>query len=282
MNAHFDNVREDEVVWRYMRLETLLLLLHRNAVFLPTLAKLTADEPNEGQLPRRAKPTEAETEQLESISWWLEAKANPPELIEGRGEDRRVRLLRETWLRELSKRRLIWCWHSATEESMAQWQIYAQRGVAIRSTALAVAQALYHAVESPILALKARYCEPPAGENLLTRPYSWKRPSFKHESEVRFVLRSQLIEGGLVLPDVPTDFIDDIVVSPLCIGDEACAVTDALSHYFRGKSKAPRIFQSEQLTAPTKALLFQELLKRPNHLAVRDTEDGVPELLKKL
>lgn len=282
MNVHFDNVRQDEIVWRYMRLETLLLLLHRSAVFLPTLSKLTADEPNEGQLPRRALPTEAEVEQLEAISCWLEAKANSPELLKGLVGNQRVLVLREIWLRELSKRRLVWCWQSATAESMAQWQIFAQRGVAIRSTASAVAGALYHAVESPILVLKARYCEPPAGENLLSRPFSWKRDSFIHESEVRFVLRCQAIERGLCLSVIPTDFIDDIVVSPFCLLDEACAVTDALTHYFRGKSKTPRIYQSSQRTAPTKALLFKELLKEPNGSAVRDAEDGIPELLRLL
>ncbi len=273
----------DEVVWRYMRLETLLLLLHRNTVFLPTLAKLTADEPNEGQLPRRVTPTKDELDFLESVSSWLEAQpTNSPQLTEGLRGDRRVLVLRELWLRELSKRRLIWCWHSSTEESMAQWKIYAQHGVAICSTVLAVTEALYHAVESPILALKARYSEPSAGEDLLARPYSWKRSSFKHESEVRFVLRSQPIESGLTLSDVPTDFIDDIVVSPLCLPSEAFAVIDALTHYFRGKSKTPRIFQSSQGTAPTNALLFPELLKETDSAAVWAPENDIPEQLRHL
>jgi hypothetical protein len=201
------------------------------------------------------------------------------------GENRH-RVLREIWLQELAKRRLVWCWHAAKGESMAQWQIYAHKGVAIRSTPAAVVEALGDAGAHCVQAFVVRYLpdsECPSGEHLLTRPYSFKRDSFGYENEIRFVMSIPSLEGqkGLCLSGIDTDFIEEIVVSPFCIQDEAYTLVELLRGFFRKKGKVPLIRCSEQRSAPTTSTFLKELLKTPDNSALEASEAGIPELLRR-
>jgi hypothetical protein len=52
------------------------------------------------------------------------------------------KLLTEIWLKELAKRRCVWCWNPSTEQIYAMWKLYGVRGVAVLSTVGSVQGAL--------------------------------------------------------------------------------------------------------------------------------------------
>jgi hypothetical protein len=276
----------NQPIWRYMRLETLLRLLHAGTIFLPTLATLKSDDPNEGEIVRRASPQDSEVEQLELESPWLIQQANAfeRELVTG---EFRTRVLREIWLRELSKRRLVWCWHAAGSESMAQWQIYAHKGVAIRSTPAAVVEALQAANVFRPQPFVVRYLsdsEHPSSEQALNRPFIFKRASYGFEKEIRFVMMCRSLEQqkGVNLSGVLTDFIEEIVVSPFCVEDEAYDLAELLRRFFPKKERPPLIHRSSQRSSPTTSTFLDELLDLPDELAIEAAEANVPSLFRQL
>jgi len=272
-------------IWRYMRLETLLRLLREGRIFLPTLATLKQGDPGEGEIVRRANLQRSDINQLEQNSEWLVLQATTLEKKQLEGE-LRGSALREIWLRELAKRRLVWCWHAAKAESMAQWQIYAHKGVAIRSTPAAVLETLQAANAFP-KPFGVRYLADGKQQSLrqgLNRPFLFKRFSFRFEREVRFVMSCRSLEQhkGVCLPGVSTNFIHEIVVSPFCLADEADAVVETLRVFFQKSAPLPPIRHSEQRTAPTKSTFLDELLDSPDESVIDAGEADIPSLFHQL
>ena len=134
-------------LWRYMRLSAFFALLDGYA-FFPAVRHLHGGDPMEGEPVCDVPAIIAEfcKTDLAAINQWLTGKAKTWEkrhLDDKRcGAGFRSRLAVSIWVRELAKRRAVWCWHNAQHESAAMWSIYAQAGVAVMSTVAAICQAL--------------------------------------------------------------------------------------------------------------------------------------------
>lgn len=108
------------------------------------------------------------------------------------------------------------CWHLSEHESTAMWQVYARRGIAIRSTFGRLIDAIPKGVPgdgtNPVYVGSVQYMDyekatMPEGNSFW--PFVHKRLSFSHESEVRgviYAVGSKMItyEGfGIREPGVP-------------------------------------------------------------------------------
>lgn len=122
---------------------TFTLLLEGTA-FFPSVATLRSGDPLEGALAPEpvwliTKLHEVCGQNVDSLDEWLESNANPGEksLLELNRDDGflRTNLLAEVFVRELAKRRAVWCWFQSENESAAMWSIYANAGVAVKTYA---------------------------------------------------------------------------------------------------------------------------------------------------
>src|SRR6266849_472947 len=129
--THFGSPLDDNMpLWRYMKLNTLLLLLGGKA-FFPSVATLQSGDPLEGDLI------------LEEPDWWLMGSLDdlPPQesgqifgwlgkklsnLHQELSKDDplwKAKLLTDVYLGELAKRRAVWCSFHAVHESAAMWSV---------------------------------------------------------------------------------------------------------------------------------------------------------------
>lgn len=99
------------------------------------------------------------------------------------------------------------CWHSNVHESAAMWKLYltTNEGVAIRTT-LANAREAFAAAEADVYASSVRYIDfntdPVPLDNIFSRVV-YKRKSFEHEQEVRFIHWAPKFDQDVLLQDVP-------------------------------------------------------------------------------
>jgi hypothetical protein len=211
---------------RYVPVTT-LLLYRANKVFIPSLRLLQSSDPFESKLPEflfeggygQGFASHFKTQEafLISIAQSLGATIKPSRL-HTREE---WNVLARIWLRELARRRAVWCWNVFKEESNAMWQIYGAKGVAIFSTIGQVKSALAKAGPFRCLIAHVRYPIARrmilAGENAqptlrmiqeanLFRPYLFKHPGYRYEDEVRFVfgIHPDLIQEEAFLRTAPT------------------------------------------------------------------------------
>lgn len=198
---------ETAPLWRYIKLSTLLYLLKSKRSFLPKLGTLQQGDPFEGKfysdsLHARLDLIGEEKEKLEQwlrredgeTKAWEKNRSKKPKTLE------RPSYLPEPWelrLRELMKRRLVWCWYQSECECMAQWRIYGEFGVAIRSDVASVKSVLQPKGDRGKTAMvygRVHYLSPnqepspDLQERLAKHPYFIKHAAFAHEKEVRFVL----------------------------------------------------------------------------------------------
>jgi hypothetical protein len=119
-------------------------------VFIPTLECLTTGDRLESRIPRRFHSLQypkAMKQVLQGHEKWLEKVAIGKQMPIDSDDptDQRLGFLTETWLYQLGRRRLVWCWNRSTYEQHAMWRFYGQRGVAIHSTVGVVRRALAQA-----------------------------------------------------------------------------------------------------------------------------------------
>lgn len=221
-------------LWRYMKLSTFLYMLTKERVFIPRLSTLQNEDKFEGQVDLQdGQPTKSKREQALKTweAWFRRAKddggtTEPWEKSSGPS-------LSDLWLRELAKRRLVWCWHQSENESMAQWVIYGREaGVAIRSDVESVLRAFGSA---NVVFGEVQYVHPgrlpeEASPDLAWHPYFLKHGSYQHENEVRFVLAEdpEWSEKGRTIKISPGNLIQEIVISPLIQREEATATLYAV------------------------------------------------------
>jgi hypothetical protein len=163
----------------------------------------------------------------------------------------------EIWLRELALRRCVWCWYAERPESMAMWNNYGPHGVAIVSKIKDVRRAL--SLPDDALSSVGKVVYLPSGEGepdrnqisphkaRFSRPYYFKQEAYKYEQEIRFVVacepKSTGFEGGVLLKVDPKILINELVISPHVVGDEAHSIReslDSLDLLPRDRIKCPR------------------------------------------
>ncbi|MFN7649912.1 MAG: hypothetical protein ACK5UT_20645 [Acidobacteriota bacterium] len=164
-------------IWRYLTLPAYLDFLTRQALYFSSVESLHESDPWEGALwPQH------HTELRQALSLSPEAAKD----LSGHFE--RVH-------RPLT---FVCCWHQNEFESAAMWDLYSQReGVAIQSTLGSLTHSFPNLKEGHVRPVQ--YVEPDS-ENQAPINFT-KRPSFRHEQELR-------IQAVLVGPDLRGEYAD--------------------------------------------------------------------------
>lgn len=121
------------------------------------------------------------------------------------------RFVRDQKLREEV---FVSCWHGGEEESAAMWSLYSGRsGIAIKTTSDRLFASLL-GCDREIELAPIQYMA--MSQGLLSgRPWTVKRPSFRHEREIRAATRDPDGKNtGLPIPVTVDILIDEIHVSP--------------------------------------------------------------------
>jgi hypothetical protein len=228
-------IKESTPIVRYMKLETLLLMLDEGLVFIPSYETLSRGDRLETgilcDLPKRWKFWENWSDKTGS---WLEDFASvfrPLPSVKAKA----IQDVFRQYVDVLARTRCIWCWNKFRSFSNALWYIYGERGVAVTSTVGRVKASLVKAgvlrgIVAPIAYVNH---ERPRNSKLITqenifRPYLFKSIAYDYENEVRFVLGANWgpleEKGGLLIPIDAVDFIDNIEPSPHLQREEQSAV----------------------------------------------------------
>ena len=255
-------------LWRYMKLSTLLLLLEGKA-FFPSVATLRSGDPLEGLLPR---DTEAwlmgklrdlcGDRSADGVDKWLLSRATEweqkNENFKGADGWFNTPLFADLYVRELAKRRAIWCWFESEIESAGMWSIYGHNGMAVGTTLGALQKALPASFDfqaSRILyadrqpgSLDRFSPESKEGDYRIHRPHLIKGSEYKHEHEVRIVTHCAEWEKGAFVDDIDwSELISEIVISPLLPRPEAKAIESALKKHAWKKEWQPLVRRSSLL-----------------------------------
>jgi hypothetical protein len=146
------SIGEDTPIVRYMKLETLLLMLEGGYVFIPSYAKLGQNDPLEMNillnLPDRWKFWEKYADKLEPRFVRFRSDLIVNGIPAWHRHKTKAELVRSDfgyYVDHLAGNRCVWCWNKFRNFSYALWQIYGIRGVAVRSTVRLVKAALLKA-----------------------------------------------------------------------------------------------------------------------------------------
>jgi hypothetical protein len=221
-------IDENTKIVRYMKLETLLLLLFERRAFIPSHATLgTLDRSETGILFDLADRWRLWENWLPKIADRLDKFALARSKREGGGYGSLTggspgvssyREIFRKYVDQLAIERCIWCWNEFTNYSHALWQLYGNRGVAIKSTVGEVRNALIKAGVGRGIVAPIAYVDNANGEvpNVLTneenifRPYFLKSVAYEYEKEIRFVLaaRREIVrdKGGVLVTFKEADF----------------------------------------------------------------------------
>jgi hypothetical protein len=231
-------IDENAPLWRYMKASTFFAILDGWA-FFPSVATLRNDDKLEGSRVCH------ETELCESLDFegnpalfsWLQNHASKVEKIFLRSAEPEARseILADVYIRELAKRRAVWCWFQNESESAAMWSIYGHAGVAVRTDLKALNDALPGALNFQIA--KIHYCQRENPYRSVDRkfwllPHLVKGEEFSHEHEVRITTFCLDDEPGRTIQlSNPTGMIKEIVISPKIPFREAEALVSAITRY---------------------------------------------------
>ena len=253
-------------LWRYMKFSTCMLLLQGTA-FFPSVATLRAGDPLEGDLVPEPEWLMTKLHELCALNTnlleaWLEAKADDVESIflkHNRDDPAlRTKYLSEIYVRELAKRRAVWCWFQSLHESAAMWSLYANAGIAIRTSVGDLMDALPPSIDFQIAPIayvnrsassSLRYFNPEADTNqeLIARPHLIKGIEYEHEHEVRITTTCAPDEKGHLVKGIAVaNLVKEVVISPLLPFDEAKAVELVIRNHPWEKA-APSIRRSSIL-----------------------------------
>jgi hypothetical protein len=244
-----------QILVRYMKLSTLMLLLDGKA-FFPSVAKLQAGDRLEGALHMepfwffamlKELQGDAKTSELEK---WLEAKLDAEQKRNcqdsGTHAGYRLRLLSDEYIKQLASRRAVWCWvegEAEGGESAAMWSIHANAGIAVQTTWSALESALprtrrfcvgriRYAEQDP----SSQYALVPEDldeEPWIFRPHFVKLRGYHHEHEIRIATRCHPEEKGVLVRNIDSrKLIEVITVSPALPYHEAAAIKLWLEKHF--------------------------------------------------
>jgi hypothetical protein len=187
-------------LWRYMSLPQFLSILDKYALFFPSVAALSENDPYEGE-PTLAKFRNAEAQ--------------------GESELRKLRL-RSAVFKHIN---FFNCWHMNDSESDAMWKIYSHRseGVAIQSTVQRLKDC-FRSSSDDVYMGKIKYVDHNEFDgthdgSLSLSHYMFKRLAFQHEREVRVGTYRQDVrmeffdEHGLVRDQIGVR-AEDVLLSP--------------------------------------------------------------------
>jgi hypothetical protein len=225
-------------IWRYIKLSTLIYLLKEQRSFIPKLTTLQKDDPFEGRQSIYAGHQDFAclgAKLRKETLWLLRTKADGGTLANWEMQQGMQPSLAQIWMRELARRRVVWCWHESESECMGQWRIYGKEaGVAIRSDVGSVLRLLNGEGNNRDIAYgRIRYLVPnqpldieePSAKEMAWNPIFIKNTVFAHEKEVRFVLPDGPWDyPGYPIHTQPNEFVKKIILSPFFISSEGLAL----------------------------------------------------------
>ena len=148
--------------------------------------------------------------------------------------------------KELRRRVYLSCWHQNPGESLAMWNLYADKGIAVQTTVARLKDALDGFAEQTIYIGKVEYLDygkrGVRGDHELS-PFVHKRKSFTFEREVRALFGEPTTEKGDEKPvgksgfPVPIDMdalIERIYIAPTSKDWEFEAVRSLATKYQLG------------------------------------------------
>jgi hypothetical protein len=262
-------IDENTKIVRYMKLETLLLLLAKGWIFIPSHANLgRSDRLETGilfNLPDRWKFWKKWSPKIgERLDKFECARLNREHekmraskmrgslSVGGSYAASDIRPNLRKYVDELAAERCVWCWNEFRNYSNALWHLYGNRGVAITSTVEKVKAALVNAgvargIVAPITYINHEGRQVPEvlmKEENIFRPYLLKSIAYDYEKEIRFVLAAEreiLRENGGVLISInAATFIEGFRVSPHLQREEhsiAKSIVDELLKKARATNK---------------------------------------------
>lgn len=193
---YLDTPPDSTVIWRYRSFPQLLSLLEYGTLWFSRIDQFK--DPYEGSVTEHDAETRIQTHEA---------------LSESNYDEERLKKAGENWRKSLYAN----CWHERAIESASFWEIYSRRGqaVAIKSTVGSVLDSISigggpdsDGHVGGIEWGRVEYIDfetDRIGHNPLVRPF-FKRESFKHEEEVRFILHYTHVdetpeEENIVTPD---------------------------------------------------------------------------------
>ncbi len=206
-------------LWRYIRLSTLLLLLTKKRVFVPSIETLRKHDPTEASVLCGKTHSHFRNLDKESVEWLATLRKKGT-----RGDPLSI------WMAQIVQRRCAWCWHNAPIESMGLWHIYAKEGVAICTTPERLRRCLtpnkyFKAASIGSVEYHMRGTAVDGSDVTLLRPYMIKQKCYEYEKEVRVIFPvTRQHRGGLTLPFHPSELIEEIAISPYMPQSEAAAL----------------------------------------------------------
>jgi len=146
-------------------------------------------------------------------------------------------LLAEQYTRNLTRRRLGWCWFASELESSAMWSIYGGQGVAVRTNVQSLKDALPKTKQFSIDRVRyidRRPCSHRSlgaiagrSPDLWLRPHLLKAAEYEHENEVRVTGFCPDDVSGLMITGIDSQLlVRDVVISPLFPAAEAEAIRE--------------------------------------------------------
>jgi hypothetical protein len=260
-------IADDTKIVRYMKLETLLLLLFERRAFIPSHATLgSLDRLETGILfdhPDQWKFWENWAPKIEKRMFDFAriagGRGNFSRLTVGGGsyDVSNVRGISRRYVDELAMERCIWCWNEFTNYSHALWQLYGNRGVAITSTVGEVKNALVKAgvergIVAPIAYIdheKSEASKVLMNEENIFRPYLLKSVAYDYEKEIRFIIaaRREIVrdKGGVLVTFDEADFFKKETF-PYFQREERLIVDTIISHHLNkpAEERFPRSIDS--------------------------------------
>jgi hypothetical protein len=298
-------LQETDTLWRYVPLRTLFFYLD-GQVFLPSLAKLRAEDPFECEFyediiwynsgfDRRYR------REAGSIHQWIDEKLcsdHERQFIEIQKTlpDAAAHVYREHYFDFIRRTRFAWCFFNSCLESVSMWNVYAKQCVAVQTTVGRLLKTLQNTKREFIYGSMTYvdYQNGPSGDfvpqgdvdsELIMRPFLLKRKEYESEHEVRFVTTAaeRKRRGGLLLTGIdPTSWISSVRFWPGISPEEENALRRVV-HTVMPKLDCAK---SELFTATAeRSIWFRDLLTAEENRADEtwdSGQDGIPPLLKEV
>ena len=230
-------------LWRYMKWSTFCLLLE-GTVFFPSVKTLQSGDSLEGDLHPEpewliGKCDDLSEGKFTELTAWLRAKGEEWERTSLDATDQNEsfcsQVLAGIYIRELAKRRAVWCWFASNTESAGMWSNYGHGGIAVCTTLGALSQALPNTTTFQIAQIRYAGRDPSApnrfdpeshdDDTRIHRPHLVKGVEYACEKEVRVVTACDGEDKGMLVRGINVgSLIEEVVISPLLPREEAEAI----------------------------------------------------------
>jgi hypothetical protein len=300
-------LHDGEVIWRYVPLRTLFFYLN-GQVFVPSVAKLRAKDPFEGEFYENiawfnAAFQEHYGNEARGVEEWIIkvlCSDSERELIHinknnPNGANAAPMVLRKHYFDFVRRTRFAWCWFQSNRESAAMWSVYGNQGVAIKTT-VGKLSALFETAGRDFIYGRMTYVDYESGVStefdpsrdscLLLRPFLLKRKEFESEQEVRFVTAGNDRDEreGILLTNLRAkDWIAAIRLWPGLNAGEAMSILKVVEHFIpQVDCQKSDLFSGPDGGLPELLNTFNASVGSPADSAWTDGRDGIPTPLKSL